>query len=165
VLLLIAVFALTGLGGDADALRPGGQLGGTLLVRGTAPTANQKLFDICDPVIVRSGRFTRRCGAVARVKRLFIGYGSFALPRQINKVWKASTWAAWLDGRPIDLTSFGTSDRPLYAFPPAGGKTVTLREWRVTLVSASPGRHTIRYRFRDGGLAIDATWIFTVTAT
>ena len=36
---------------------------------------------------------------------------------------------------------------------------------RVTLVSASPGRHTIRYRFRDGSLAIDATWIFTVAAS
>jgi hypothetical protein len=160
-----AVFALTGFGGDAAQLHPGDQMGGMLLVRGTAATANQKLFDICDPVILRSGRVTRRCGAVPRVRRLFIGYGSFALPRQINKVWMASTWAAWLDGLPIRLPSFGTSDRLLYAFPPAGGKTVTLREWRVMLVSASPGRHTIRYRFRDGGLAIDATWIFTVTAS
>ena len=33
---------------------------------------------------------------------------------------------AWLDGRPIDLRSFGTSDRTLVAFPPADLKDVTL---------------------------------------
>lgn len=135
-----------------------------LVVKGTAATADHKLFDSCDPVILRSGRYARRCGLVPRVKRLFIGYGVFALPREINKVWAPSTWAAWVDGRRIELTAFGKSDRMLYGFPAAGGKDVILREWRVMLVAATPGRHTLRYRFRDSGGTIDATWTFTIMA-
>lgn len=133
------------------------------LVRGTAATAQLKLFEYCDPVILASGDYTRRCGTVPRVSRLFIGYGSFELPRLINRTWKRSKWAAWLDGHPIELSLFGTSDRTLFAFPPAGGRDVALREWRVMLVNPSPGRHTLRYRVRDVGGVNDATWIFAVT--
>jgi len=32
------------------------------LATATVATANQKLFDICDPVILRNGRYRRRCG-------------------------------------------------------------------------------------------------------
>jgi len=98
------------------------------------------------------------------VKRLFVGYGVFALPREINKVWAPSTWTAWLDGRRIRLAAFGSSDRRLSRFPPAGGKDATLREWRVMLLGATPGRHAIRYRFRDSAGWIDATWKFTVSS-
>ena len=133
------------------------------LVKGTEATGDHKLFDTCDPVILRRGVYARRCGSVVRVKRLFIGYGVFALPREINEVWRPSTWAAWFDGRRTQLPAFGWSDRTLSRFPPAGGKDVTLREWRVMLVGATPGRHTIRYRFRDPSGWIDATWRFTVS--
>jgi hypothetical protein len=136
-----------------------------LLIRGTAATADQKLFDICDPIILRSGRYVRRCGVVPRVKRLFIGYGTFAAPRAINRVWEQVVWSAWFDGRRIQLHAFGTSDRPLYAFPPAGYKTVTLRKWRVMVVNAAPGRHTLRYRGQDATGVLDATWTFTVAPT
>lgn len=99
------------------------------------------------------------------MKRLFIGYGVFAPPGLISKVWAPSTWAAWFDGRRIRLPAFGWSERTLFGFPPAGGKDVTLREWRVMLLGATPGRHAIRYRFRDSGGTIDATWTFRVMAT
>jgi hypothetical protein len=132
------------------------------LARGTAATAQQKLFDICDPVILSRGRYLRRCGRVPRVSRLFIGYGSFDAPRRINETWRATRWTAWLDGSPIDLRRFGTSDRTLVAFPAAGFENVTLREWRVMLVDPSPGRHTLRYRVREPGGVSDTTWIFTV---
>jgi hypothetical protein len=135
-----------------------------VIVSGTVATADQKLFDICDPVILKSGRYQRRCGVVPRVKRLFIGYGLFAAPRQINEAWAKAKWAAWFDGRRIALRAFGTSDRTLYAFPPAGGKDVTLREWRVMLTRATPGRHRLRYRFHDPSGDIDATWMFRVAA-
>ena len=55
-----------------------------LFVRGTAATADLKLFDICDPVILRTGRYVRCIGSVPGVKRLFIGYGVFAAPRAID---------------------------------------------------------------------------------
>ena len=161
--LLAGIFALTAVGGSALGLQPGDRFNEMTLAKGTVATAQQKLFDIWDPVILSSGRYVRRCSQVPRVSRLFIGYGSFDLPRRINRTWSAAKWNAWLDGRPIDLRSFGRSDRTLVAFPPAGFKDVTLREWRVLLVNPSPGRHTLRYHVREPGGVSDATWIFTVT--
>jgi hypothetical protein len=156
------LLGLTGFGGASDPLGPGDRLGRMALVKGTVATADQQLFDICDPVVLTSGRFHRRCGVVPRVKRLFIGYGLFGLPREINDAWAQTTWAAWLDGRRIALRAFGTSDRTLYAFPPAGSKNVTLREWRVMLVGVTLGRHTLRYRSQDASGIGDTTWTFTV---
>jgi hypothetical protein len=160
-----ALVTLTGSAAEAAAIDPGDRVGTMRLLKGTEATAQHKLFDTCDPVIVKSGRYVRQCGSVPRVKRLFVGYGVFALPGSINKVWAPSTWAAWFDGRRIQLPAFGWSDRKLFRFPPAGGKDVILREWGVMLLGATPGRHTIRYRFRDSALAIDATWTFRIMAT
>jgi hypothetical protein len=160
-----ALVTLTGSAAEAAAIDPGDRVGTMRLLKGTEATAQHKLFDTCDPVIVKSGRYVRQCGSVPRVKRLFVGYGVFALPGSINKVWAPSTWAAWFDGRRIQLPAFGWSDRKLFRFPPAGGKDVILREWRVMLLRATPGRHTIRYRFRDSALAIDATSTFRIMAT
>jgi len=50
----------------------------------------------------------------------------------------------------------------LFDFPPAGGKNVILREWRVMLIGATPGRHTLRYRVQDPSGTGDTTWAFTV---
>jgi hypothetical protein len=160
-----ALITSTGLAAQAAAIEPGDQVGTMRLLTGTEATAHHKLFDTCDPVILKGGRYARGCGAVPRVKRLFIGYGVFALPRSINKVWSPSTWAAWFDGRRIRLPAFGWSDRTLSRFPAAGGKDVTLREWRVMLVGATPGRHTIRYRFRESAETIDTTWTFRIMGT
>jgi hypothetical protein len=160
---VVVLLAVSGFGGGTDQLRPGDRWGGMRVIRGTATTADLKLFDVCDPVILASGRYTRRCGSVPRVSRLFVGYGQFELPGLINKTWKGSSWAAWLDGRRLVLPRFGTSDRTLVAFPPAGGRSVTLREWRVMLVKASPGGHSLRYRFLDASGVIDATWVFAVS--
>ena len=71
----------------------------------------------------------------------------------------------WIDGQRVSLDEFGTADRMLWAFAPAGGKDVTLREWRVTLANPTPGHHTIRYRFRLPQGTIDATWEFKVART
>ena len=148
----------------AAQLVPGDRLGRMVFVRGTVATADHKLFDTCDPVILKSGRYERRCGVVPRARRLFIGYGLFAAPREMARVWTGTKWRAWFDGHRIALRAFGSSERTLYAFPAAGGKDVTLREWRVMLVGATPGRHTIRYRSHDASGTSDATWTFTVAA-
>jgi hypothetical protein len=135
------------------------------LAKGTAATADLKLFDICNPIVLGSAAQTRRCGRVPRVRRLFIGYGSFALPGKIDRLWARTNWSSWIDGRLIRLAAFGSSDRTLAAFPPAGGINVTLREWRVALVGATPGRHTLRYRSVGPEGKADVTWIFTVAST
>jgi hypothetical protein len=76
-------------------------------------------------------------------------HGSFDLPGKIDELWTRTKWRSWIDGRPIRLSAFGTSDRTLFGFPPAGGKDVTLREWRVMLV----GPHPVATRFATGRLA------------
>jgi hypothetical protein len=144
---------------------PGGKIGTMRLARGTAAGADAKLFDFCDPVITGpAGRHVHRtCPRVPQVRRLFIGYGSFfADPAALDSYWKATRWQLWLDGRRVALRAFGTSDRILVAFPPAGGKSVTLREWRVMVVGPSLGSHTIRYQSKTGNRTGEATWIFHV---
>jgi hypothetical protein len=142
---------------------PGGKIGTMRLVRGTVATADAKLFDFCEPVITQPGTYRRTCLPVPKVRRLFVGYGSFfADPAELDAYWKATRWQMWLDGRAVAVRAFGTSDRTLVAFPPAGGVDATLREWRVTLVGPTLGRHTIRYRSRTGALTTDATWVFRV---
>jgi hypothetical protein len=148
----------------AAQLVPGDRLGRMVFVRGTVATADRKLLDTCDPVILETGRYERRCGVVPRAGRLFIGYGLFAAPREMERVWAGTKWRAWFDGHQVALRAFGSSDRTLYAFPAAGGKDVTLREWRVMLVGATPGQHAIRYRSHAASGTVDVTWKFTVAA-
>ena len=77
---------------------------------------------------------------------------------------------AVLDGELVAWTktasrtsSFGTSERTLYAYPPAGGKNAILREWSVTLIGVTPGKYAIRYRSASRSLGTtDATWTFIV---
>ena len=72
-------------------------------------------------------------------------------------------WDLWFDGRQVSLPRFGTSERTLYAFPPAGGKDAILREWSVTLIGVTPGKHAIRYRSASRSLGTtDATWTLIV---
>jgi hypothetical protein len=163
---LIASVALlaAGYGGSSGLIGPGGTLGAMTLLRGTVSEADLKLFDFCDPVILKPGRY-RRSYDVPPVRRLFIGYGEFAPTRkELDRDYKRSKSDLWVDGHPVNLHAFGISDRTLTAFPPAGGKDVILREWRVILGGVPPGKHTIRYRVRpSSGRSTDATWAFTVT--
>jgi hypothetical protein len=166
--LIVAVVFLvlaSSVGGAArlPPIGPGGKIGTMRLARGTAAGADAKLFDFCDPVITRPGRYRRTCPRVPQFTRLFVGYGSFFTdPAVLDANWKSTRWQLWLDGRGVALRAFGTSDRTLVAFPPAGGTDVTLREWRVMVVGPRLGGHTIRYRSRTGARTTDATWVFRV---
>lgn len=124
-----------------------------------------RLFsDWCDPVVLTPGRRTRGCGRIPYTPRLFVGYGLYDSQAKIQQTWKASKWEMWIDGERVDLQAFGTADRWLLKFGPAGNKDVVLREWNVTLVKPTPGRHTLRYRTREPAGITDTTWTFTVPA-
>ena len=97
----------------------------------------------------------------------FLGCGTCSSATETGSerdaVWTHLKWDLWLDGRPVNLSLFGTSDRTLHYFPAAGGKNVILREWSVIVIGVTPGRHVIRYRSRTRSLGTtDATWTFTV---
>ena len=142
---------------------PWERVNGMLVVQGGATRAETALFgNYCEPNILESGRYRRTCSNVPGVRRLFVGYGMWGPKATIPRNWKAREWSMWIDGRRVSLDEFGTTDRTLHQYPPADGKDVTLREWSVTLVRATPGRHTIRYRFRLPQGTTDATWQFTV---
>ena len=164
VFVLVALTALvSGCGGSAGSAEPGSKIGAMRLLRGTTSQADLKLFDSCNPVILRSGRRRRSCH-VPHVQRLFIGYGIFEPTRRgLARDWRRTRWDLWVDGHRVDLPAFGTDDRTLYAFPPAAGKDVILREWDVILLNATPGKHELRYRSGSGSAATtDATWAFVV---
>jgi hypothetical protein len=164
VFILLALAALLGgCGGSAASVEPGSTVGAMTLVRGTTSQADLKFFDLCNPIILESGQYRRSCH-VPHVHRLFIGYGTFEpTKRSLDRDWRQTRWDLWVDGHRVDLPAFGTDDRPLYAYPAAGGKDVTLREWDVILEDATPGRHELRYRSRPrSGATTDATWTFAV---
>jgi hypothetical protein len=145
-------------------IEPWDRVRGMLVVQGGATRAETALFGYyCEPDILKSGRYRRTCREVPRTKRLFVGYGMWGPKATIARMWNGSEWSMWIDGESVSLDAFGSTDRTLHNYPAAGGKDVTLREWSMTLVRATPGRHTIRYRFRlppQG--TIDATWTFSV---
>jgi hypothetical protein len=164
VFLLAAVTALVGgCGGSADSAEPGSTIGAMTLVRGTTSQADLKFFDFCNPIILKAGQYRRSCH-MPHVHRMFIGYGNFETSRRsLARDWRQTRWDLWVDGDRVDLPAFGTDDRTLYAFPPAGGKNVTLREWDVILANPTPGKHELHYRSRPGsGATTDATWTFVV---
>jgi hypothetical protein len=99
------------------------------------------------------------------VARLFIGYGDWERTQKaLDSAWRQLKWDLWVDGRRVELPRFGTSERTLYYFAPAGGKNAILREWSVTLVGVTSGKHVIRYRRSASGSlgTTDATWTLTV---
>ena len=166
VYVLVALAALLlegGFRGSAPPLGPGDKIGAMTLARGVEHRAQAEFFAFCNPAIPKPGRYRRTC-SFARVQQLFIGYGDFELTRKrLDVVWKHLKWHLWVDGRQVSLARFGTSERTLYAYPPAGGKNAILREWDVILVGVTPGKHTLRYRSSSRSLGTtDATWTFTV---
>jgi len=164
LLAVMAALLASGFGGSSPPpVGPGGKIGTMTLVRGIEHAADAELWGVCDPVIPKPGRYRRTCFA-PRVQRLFIGYGDWERTRKaLDSVWKRLKWDLWFDGRHVNLPRFGTSERTLYYFPPAGGKNVILREWSVILIGVTPGKHVIRYRRASRSLGTtDATWTLTV---
>jgi hypothetical protein len=163
VLLAVAVVLLAGgFRGSPPPVRPGGKIGTMTLVRGIEDRADDEIWRFCNAVIPKPGRYRRTC-FVPHIERLFVGYGDWERTRKaLDSAWKQLTWDLWFDGRRIDLPRFGTSERTLYYFP-AGGKNAILREWSVTLLWVTSGKHVIRYRSQSRSLGTtDATWKFTV---
>jgi hypothetical protein len=147
---------------------PGDKIGTMTLVRGAEHDADIELWGLyCDAVIPKPGRYRRTCPSppfVPRLRSLFIGYGDWERTRNaLDSVWKQLKWELWCDGRRVNLSRFGTDDRPLYHFSGAGGKQVILREWSVIVMGVTNGKHLIRYRSTSRSLGTtDATWTFTV---
>lgn len=135
-----------------------------VVVQGVARDAGAELFPsgICDPVVRTPGRRVRACGTVPPSRRLFVGYGIFAPSKAaVDAAWSKRSWAMWIDGEPVSLQRFGTTDRWIESEPAAKGQRVLLREWAIILVGAT-GRHSIRYRTRLPQGIYDTTWRFTV---
>jgi hypothetical protein len=142
---------------------PGGKIGAMTLVRGSEYEADAELWGgFCEPFTPEPRRYNRTCRVVPRIHRLFIGYGDLEPTMKAStSAWKQLKWNLWVDGHPIDLPRFGTSERTLYNVQ-GGGKNMILREWSVILTGATPGKHVIRYRTESPSGTTDATWTFTV---
>jgi hypothetical protein len=157
---LVAVLA-AGCGGGGGA-QPTDVVKGMVLASVPLGPGVFDIFTFCRAVVLEPGTYNRRC-SVPWVSELYVGYGEFAPPNQIDRLWSTLRWKAWLDGRRIDLEAFGSSDRTLNAFPAAGFKDVIVRTFDVTIFTPKPGRHTLRYvRAGPHGVRNDVTWMFTV---
>jgi hypothetical protein len=148
--------------GRPDAVEPTDEVGGMELASVPLGPGVFDLFTFCRAVVLEPGTYHRHC-TVPWVSMLYLGYGEFAAPKELERVWPTLRWTGWLDGRRLDLEAFGSSDRTLAAYAPAGYKDVTLRTFDVTMFSPTPGAHTLRYlREPAGGGRLDVTWTFTI---
>jgi hypothetical protein len=134
----------------------------------TADEADTTIFDItCDPIIAQAGTHAREC-TVPQLQRLMVGYGDIAAsPELLEQRWRVQRWRLYLDGQEVDLNAFGTLADRLYNAGNVSDKT-WMRLWAVTLVSPTPGQHTLRY-VREPSTpgqslsdTLDVTWTFTV---
>jgi hypothetical protein len=132
------------------------------IVRGGEYEASAEIWGgYCDPFTPNSGRYNRTCALVPRLLRLFIGYGDLEPTMKASAAaWKKLKWELWVDGKPVDLSRFGTDLRKLFNVNGSGNNGV-LREWSVILTGAT-GKHVIRYRSKGPSGTTDATWTFTV---
>jgi hypothetical protein len=163
LLLVLASAATVGVGFAATAgpVEPGGKIGTMKVVRGEEFDADLNLFNVCNASLPKAGRYHRSC-SVPRVQRMFIGLGSIQPTRKsLDTSWQRIRWNLWIDGSPVGLAAFGTADGSWRRFRPTG-KPAFFRLWKVILVDATPGKHTVRYRLRDPGATTDATWTVTV---
>jgi hypothetical protein len=146
-------------------LRPGDEADGMRLTAATQ--ADPRIFEFCNPIILKPGTYARTCQVPDR-QRLMIGHGDLAASAELlEQEWQAERWQLYLDGHQVDLAAFGTlPDR--HFFESGIGEEVWLREWSVTIVNPTPGRHTLRYVQEQLPAAnavvgtIDTTWTFTV---
>ena len=162
VLVVAAALLVSGFHSSPPPIEPGGKIGTMTLVRGIEPKADDELWRFCAPAIPKPGTYHRTC-FVPHIERLFIGYGDWERTRKaLDSAWKQLKWDLWFDGRRVDLPRFGTSERTFHYFAPAGGKNAILREWSVTLLRVTSGKHVIRYRSQSRSLGTtDATWTLT----
>jgi hypothetical protein len=148
------------------AIDPGTPVNGMIVVQGIERDADVSLFTpFCDPIVTRPGPETRTCGLLPPwSKRIFIGYGSWAVSKKrLDALWSQLSWALWIDGRRVNLSQFGSSDRWIPSLREANGQRVLLREWAIILVGAK-GRHSIRYSAHLPRRVHSTTWKFTVAA-
>lgn len=162
--LALAVTA-TLVGGCRSTVRsvgPGEAIERMTLVSGTSSQADLTLFDFCDSDSGTDADVSFSC-RVRRVRRLFIGWGAHRPTRkELQRDWQHMRWNLWVDGHPVDLPAFGTADRTGWTpFPDIGGEDDIRREWKVILVGATPGKHTLKYRTRSPQTA-DGVWTFVV---
>jgi hypothetical protein len=139
-------------------VEPGGEIGAMRVVSGELYNASEDWFAVCTSHVSRPGTYHWSC-SLPKVPRLYIGAGDVAPTQaEIDSRWKHERWSLWVDGRRVDLPRFGVSDSPISS----NGRPAVLKKWKVILVNAPSGKHTIRYLEKVSGAAYDGTWVVTV---
>ena len=125
------------------------------------------MWEFCDPLVDQPGTHAAEC-EVPELQRLMVGYGWVAeTPEDLEQTWQRVRWQLSLDGRPVDLPSFGTLP-DIYYFEPKFGHEMWLRLWAITIVNPTPGPHTLHYTSEALDPAdveverSDQTWTLTV---
>jgi hypothetical protein len=163
LLTLTAALLASGFRSSPPPVRPGSKIGKITLLSIPEERADLEIFQFCRPDMLKPGRYRRSC-TVPHTGLLFLGCGDFETTKaKLNRIWREIRWTVFLDGRLVDLRWFGTEDKILYAYPPAGGKNAYLRVWKVTAKDVPSGKHALRCVSRQSGFGtIDGTWTFDV---
>jgi hypothetical protein len=123
----------------AQSLRPGDRLGSMTLTTGS--DAALSLWTACRPAADGSRRDCR-----VPAGPLAVGPSAAALSEMVNQAeWGLLKWSLLIDGRPVDLDSFGTFEfaQPRKALHGRDALFI-YRGWDVVVASPTPGEHTLQ---------------------
>ena len=155
-LVVSGMLAGAALAADQRPVEPGGKIGAMTVIRGDDSHA-KNMWASCPTHISKPGIYHRSCSP-SKSPRLYIGASdSRATQKELDSAWKNERWSLWVDRRPVDLPRFGASVS--HGF---NGHDFFSKSWRVILVDAPSGKHTIHYRWRQPSGVFDVTMNVTV---
>lgn len=146
-------------------LEPGDKIDTMVITTGAGDAA--PLWAFCRPRVKNEHLITVDCGEVS-FSKLAIGHtlGVMDLVPE-GTDWSELAWELYLDGKPIDLDSFGTYSfvHPDLASHPSPIKEVfrSVQIWDVVLENPTPGAHVVYGHARSGGETY--TWVVNFIVT
>lgn len=137
-IILVIALSLLLISCEPKLLKPGDKIGDMELLSYCEGT---NIIDICTYDDLQDGS----CVVPASWKTFWVSAGyAMKTTEELEISWKDSTWKLTFDGKPVDLTAFGTYD--LEIEDPQEG-TMKARVWNFCISNPLPGRHTARYDF------------------
>jgi len=142
---------------SSDLIRPGDMVGEFLVTTGEEGNFTYGFDADCSEEV--NGQETKQsCKlTVGEIINITTGIYDDSFSGKLDEYWSNSNYQLFMEGRPVDLTAFGTVE---YTHPIVG----VIRYWNVVISTDKPGEITTNDSGVAGGDAFEATTTYTCSA-